>query len=220
MSFQKTTEEFIRDAKLVHGDKFDYSLTEYKNSRTKVEIICSKHGSFWQRPDVHVSQGSECPKCKGRDVSLEERFWNKVNKNGCQIEYMDSPCWEWTASKQKSGYGAFRSDITAHIFSYELHNGPILKDSNGRRAFHVLHKCDNRKCVNPDHLFLGNDKDNMQDAAIKGRLPHKLTKDNVRIMRKMYETGKFSYAELGRLFNIDPVVISSAINRRTWAHVE
>jgi hypothetical protein len=60
-----TTEEFIKKAKDIHGDKYDYSLVEYKNNKTKVKIICHEHGPFEQTPNDHL-KGFGCPKCKGR----------------------------------------------------------------------------------------------------------------------------------------------------------
>jgi predicted nucleic acid-binding Zn-ribbon protein len=59
---RNTTEQFIEKAKAVHGDKYDYSLVEYKNVHTKVKIVCSIHGMFEQRPSIHLC-GSGCPKC-------------------------------------------------------------------------------------------------------------------------------------------------------------
>ncbi len=60
-----TTNEFIEKAKLIHGNIYDYSKVNYINSNTKIEIICNKHGSFWQRPDAHLYQ-SGCPECGSR----------------------------------------------------------------------------------------------------------------------------------------------------------
>lgn len=89
-----------------------------------------------------------------------ERFFKKVHKT-------DS-CWNWTASlRGASGYGAFkinRKVIDAHRFSYQFHKGDIPD------GMWVCHKCDNRKCVNPDHLFLGSPKDNWLDGFQKGRI--------------------------------------------------
>ena len=65
-------EEFILKAKEVHGDKYDYSKVEYKNNRTKVCIICPKHGEFWQIPKNHINKGTGCPKC-GVDIVKNKR---------------------------------------------------------------------------------------------------------------------------------------------------
>jgi hypothetical protein len=89
-----------------------------------------------------------------------QRFLDKINKT-------DS-CWLWTAgSRGKTGYGAFKFEkkvIDAHRFSYTLYKGEIPK------GMYVCHTCDNRLCVNPEHLFLGTAKDNWQDGFNKGRI--------------------------------------------------
>lgn len=87
--------------------------------------------------------------------SDQEKFWPKVQKT--------STCWLWTACKTKLGYGKL-SWKQAHRVSWEIHNGAIPV------GMCVCHKCDNPPCVNPDHLFLGTQKDNILDAKKKGRL--------------------------------------------------
>ncbi len=85
------------------------------------------------------------------------RFWIKAKQT--------SLCWEWTGAINKSGYGVFRikGDSLAHRVSYQIMNGPIQENDC------VCHKCDNPKCVNPDHLFLKNHQGNMIDKMNKGR---------------------------------------------------
>jgi hypothetical protein len=89
------------------------------------------------------------------------RFLNK-------IIIVESGCWEWQAGMRgTTGYGAFKHEgkvIDAHRFSYELHKGKIPA------GMLVCHKCDNRKCVNPDHLIFGIAQGQYQDAVNKGRI--------------------------------------------------
>ena len=95
---------------------------------------------------------------------LSERFWSKVDKQG------STECWPWTASVVKNlGYGQFGMGGTmmrSHRVAWELSNGPIPA------GMFVLHKCDNPPCCNPQHLFIGTQTDNMQDALAKGRHGH------------------------------------------------
>ena len=81
-----TTEEFIRKAKEIHGDKYDYSKVEYVDNRTKVCIICPEHGEFWQRPNNHL-MGNGCQKCIGKGLTQEE-FINEAREiHGDKYDY-------------------------------------------------------------------------------------------------------------------------------------
>ena len=94
---RKTTEEFIEHAKAVHGDKYDYSKVEYKNSRNKVCIICPEHGEFWQLANAHL-QGQNCPECgkinqaKNITISNEELLTRFRKIHGDTYDYDFSEC--------------------------------------------------------------------------------------------------------------------------------
>lgn len=96
-----------------------------------------------------------------RPVAAEDRFWSKVDKSGGP-----DACWTWTAARNRNGYGQFwqgRNGIVVHRFSWMMHNGPIPV------GLFCCHHCDNPPCVNPAHLFIGTNSDNMRDAQRKGR---------------------------------------------------
>lgn len=92
---------------------------------------------------------------------LSGRFWPKVNKTGA------GDCWTWIGTIHKTSYGMFKmpggANVHAHRISWLLTNGPIPD------GLWVLHKCDNRPCVNPDHLYLGTVVENSRDMHERGR---------------------------------------------------
>ncbi len=103
-----------------------------------------------------------------RPQPITERFWAKVEK--CP----DDGCWQWTGTVTRHGYGQIRyasdgwKNASAHRVSWELANGPIPRAA-GHHGICVLHRCDNRRCVRPSHLFLGTVTDNNRDRSQKGR---------------------------------------------------
>jgi len=158
------------------------------------------------------------PHCRSRTPTRrktpEERFWAKVDRSG--------ECWLWQASLSHRGYGATRHSgrtINAHRLAWIFTHGTVPE------GLSVLHRCDNRRCCNPAHLFLGTPKDNTQDAIRKGRLCcgeainfAKLTPEKVRQMRELHRSG-VNASEVGRRFAVTPSVALRAIKGQTWKSV-
>ena len=100
-------------------------------------------------------------------------------KGHCKVD--TNNCWNWTRCVSKNGYGKYKTkDKTwqVHRLSYILYKGPVPKDK------FVLHKCDNRRCLNPDHLYVGTIAQNILDALSRDRWPLKLTNSQILEIRK------------------------------------
>lgn len=148
-----------------------------------------------------------------------ERFHDK-----CKIDDQTG-CWNWIGAKDTSGYGMISLDgkiYRAHRLSWVLHFDEISE------GLFICHTCDNRGCVNPKHLFLGTQSDNIKDMWNKGRMSHrnaangenhpssKLTEKDVLEIRKLYTTGNYSERMLGKLFRVSRSTITAVIKNRTW----
>ena len=147
-----------------------------------------------------------CGKCKRLKTFLSKFKKNKVTK-----------CWEWTAGSYPTGYGRYCGGY-AHRESFR-----IFKGAPGK--LHVCHHCDNRKCVNPSHLFLGTPADNIRDRDAKGRTARgersgtsKLTEANVLEIRQMGENGVKTKA-LSTKFNVAQQTVRKIVLRKTWTHI-
>lgn len=145
-------------------------------------------------------------------MNSEQRFWNKVNITDAER------CWGWTGAKQSNGYGNLRRNkkwLLAHRYSFSLKHGEI----NNRLM--VLHKCDNRLCVNPNHLFLGTAKDNTVDMMNKGRCGGyknmKLTEEDRKRVRFFYYAEQKTQKVLSEYFNVSAACISKIVNSYTKA---
>ncbi len=165
-----------------------------------------------------------------------QRFWSKV-----AITANDEKCWEWQMSLNKGGYGKFLfryQKRLAHRIAYSISFG--FDFANNKLC--VLHKCDNRKCVNPNHLFLGTYNDNIQDMMRKGRNKQPRgenhpTRKNPSVVARGEKAGlaKFTNAQileirerrakgakfrhLGREFGVRHTTIMNIVNRKTWKHI-
>ena len=126
-----------------------------------------------------------------------------------------SGCWLWTESINNSGYGTnwFEGKAEcAHRTSWIIHNGRIPKGN------YVLHKCDVRHCVNPDHLFLGTQKENLLDMARKGRSTSRFSETEVRAMKEMRLAG-MTLKTIGEAFGVRRQTIHEIVKGHTWSHI-
>jgi len=146
-----------------------------------------------------------------------ERFWDKVNKS--------AGCWEWTGGTNGYGYGvlaiAHGRPRLAHRLSWELAHGPVPD------GLCVLHRCDNRLCIRPDHLFIGTRSENTKDRHDKGRTargesftPSKLTAAQAADIRARYAAipryARGRMRPLLREFGIAQSTLYSIVNEQTW----
>lgn len=192
--------------------------------RTRQETTCKTCGKIISyKPFRKKTYCSLQCRDNGRSPPEAERFWEKVEKT--------PGCWIWTGCIANS-YGRLGTRGKGRIaprVSWELHYGPIPAGSL------VLHHCDNRACVRPDHLFLGSHADNTADMVSKGRHGCKthpervprgerngnavLTESIVREMRRLFAAGTHRKIDLARHFNASHGLVCAVIDGRIWQHV-
>ncbi len=141
-------------------------------------------------------------------ATIEELFWSRVTKS----DDADG-CWTHSGSRGSHGYpqatARTNRSLPAHRVSWAIHHGPI---TNG---LWVLHRCNNKLCVRPDHLYLGTHRDNMDDLARAGHPNRKLTDEAVRRVR----VGGEPLRVLARAYGVDPKAIDNVRRGVTYRHV-
>jgi hypothetical protein len=158
---------------------------------------------------------------------VAKRFWGKVNKRGIRRAHMRTRCWEWTGCKLASGYGWFyfpllKRPTQASRVAWWLSHGAVPK------GVFVCHRCDNRACVRPSHLFLGTNADNVRDMLSKDR-PHggpcgerngnaRLSSDLVKLIRELVALGA-SQQSLIPIFDVSRSTISRIVRRENWGEL-
>lgn len=163
--------------------------------------------------------------------SWTARFWARVNKAGPTPLHVPAlgPCWLWMGCRSRRQVGSRTFDYgyaydgvriqRAHRLAWQFTNGAIPD------GLCVLHRCDNPRCVNPAHLFLGTQRDNAQDRERKGRRQPargersgraKLTWQQVEQIRSLYTARAFSQTQLAEHFGVHQTAISAVIRRKSW----
>jgi len=204
--------------------------------RPKISASCRHCGEQYMADKYDYTKlgyGFCSPSCSAKQnnadrkiMSENERFWSKV-KIGTEDE-----CWEWQGKLHKYGYAYCqwnRKLHHAHRISYIITNGPIPN------RMLICHHCDNRKCVNPKHLFLGTHKDNMADCMSKNRHTcqhyqllingkgensprHKLTESQVIDIRRRHRDG-ITYAQLSKEYGVNKSTARHADIGINWGYL-
>ena len=173
----------------------------------------------------NVKLGRRCRAC-GKDMPKQR---NKFCSDACSFQSKvkieeSTGCVLWVASVARDGYGSFYARgklIPAHRAAFRMAYGEFNESLN------VPHRCDNPRCVNPDHLFLGTQAQNVADMLRKQRhVPSrgvangrsKLTDEIVRDMFVLRSKGQ-SFESIGRIYGVSRVTVSSIVKRLAWRHV-
>lgn len=166
-------------------------------------------------------QGFEIPRAVKTSRPLSERLWSRVDKRG------PDECWLWNGYKDRQGYGrigvAKHKIEGAHRVAWEVTFGPIPK------GLCVCHDCpdgDNPSCCNPNHLWLGDNDQNIQDMVIKGRQNRgrkhrsaKIDENAVSEIRFTKETLPVTNAALAKAWGISSNQVAYILSRKNWRHV-
>jgi len=167
---------------------------------------------------LYLGTMSEYRPWRGKRKPLSKRFWNKVNKKE------SDECWNWTACINTDGYGIIAVNgqaDSAHRVSWKIHHGEIPE------GMCVCHKCDNPSCVNPNHLFLGTQEDNIKDMCRKGRAVHKLGEDapNAKLtekevieIRRRYRNGE-SVSAIAEKYPVGASMVYLIVRHQSWTHI-
>lgn len=156
----------------------------------------------------------------GQTQDVSERFWGKVDRGGGS-----DACWIWLGGDDGAGYGTFHMPDRTH----RAHRVAFFLTYGRWPDVFACHNCptgDNRKCVNPAHLFEGDSTANNRDRAAKGRSARgsghpkaTISEGTVIAMRRRFDEGQISYGELALAFGVSYIVAWQVATRRTWKHV-
>lgn len=173
------------------------------------KVICYGKCRTCKKP-ITVN-GRQCSSCRW---DVERIFFSHIEKT-------DS-CWIWKGTISVYGYGQIqvgKKHVHAHRYSWIFHKGVIPE------KMFVCHSCDNTKCVNPNHLFIGTAKDNSKDMVYKKRHcfgekngNHKYSESTIRLIVDMYNTG-LSIRSVSKKMGIPFSTIQQVLSKKEWKHL-
>lgn len=157
----------------------------------------------------------------------EERFWSKVKVSN------PNDCWTWIGSFYGNGYGKFHQTISKGVYKQFCSHRVAYMISKGEipDGMVVCHKCDEHSCVNPNHLFVGTQADNLKDMDKKSRRvtydrsgernpSAKLTAEDVKSIRSKYKPNIYTGRMLAEEYGVSIPLIEKILSRKVWKEVE
>lgn len=151
------------------------------------------------------------------DVKPQRKIDFPVDRDDFEKRFrvnLETGCWEWKRIKNPKLYGQYKG-FPAHRVAWLIYRGDDPQGS------YVLHQCDNRRCVNPSHLYLGTQSDNLGDMWKRRRRLNnagtaKHSWEMINEIRRLYQTGNYSQAELARRFGINRSMVFKIVNNQIW----
>lgn len=186
--------------------------------------VCQKQFSLYDSRKKYCSKSCYYKtKTKRKDIPYQFELMKKHMEK--RTEKKDNGCWEWIGHILKGGYGQTHfcgKMMRAHRASWLIHNGEIPKEMI------VCHSCDNKKCINPSHLFIGTHLDNNKDMMKKGRNKQlkeehhnlaKLTDDKVKNIKQMIQDGE-KIKNIAIIFGVTGKTIYTIRSHLNWKHID
>lgn len=190
-------------------------MSSSKNNQ--VELICKRCAKRFSVRASHAHRYINCSRACASNTTAN--FWEQVDKT--------SECWVWTGNKCRDGYGKIKvrsKTVRAHRFSWELHFGPV---PNGKFVLHNCPSGDNPSCVNPGHLWLGTNQDNVDDMFAKNRQnkakgeKHGLQKYSTEVIQEALRRRKAGekICRIAESLGISASHMSGICRGRYWSHL-
>jgi hypothetical protein len=151
------------------------------------------------------------------EAPLIDRFLRRVNKQGKKVSDELGNCWEWIGAKYPTGYGELLhttwGEHTTHRWSYKYYSGKTIPE-----GYEVCHQCDNRSCVNPEHLTCEPKINNMRQMIERHSKPcnRSFTKEQVQEIKALRETGMF-YKDIAKKFEVSRRTIEKLCLGKTYS---